>query len=141
MIPPQQQPLAQNASVSENGPITVNNINSAGLDRSQPQELPGASGMSDQLPDQSQQEEGGEQSPEQPQYQPLDPSVQAAPVSEDGPLSVNDNIPAGLDHRQSQEPLGASGGVLSSQISPRPSLRDARLSARFLAWPVHYLPY
>ena len=30
----QQQLLAQNASVSENGPITVNNINSAGLDRS-----------------------------------------------------------------------------------------------------------
>ena len=105
----QQQLLAQNASVSENGPITVNNINSAGLDRSQPQELPGASGMSDQLSDQSQQEEGGEQSPEQPQYQPLDPSVQAAPVSEDGPLSVNDIIPAGLDHPQSQEPLGASG--------------------------------
>ena len=57
----------------------------------------------------AQQEEGGEQSPEQPQYQPLDPSVQAAPVSEDGPLSVNDIIPAGLDHPQSQEPLGASG--------------------------------
>lgn len=30
------------------------------------------------------------------------------------------------------------GRVLSSQISPRPSLRDAHLSARFLAWPVHY---
>ena len=30
-------------------------------------------------------------------------------MSEDGPLSVNDIIPAGLDHPQSQEPLGASG--------------------------------
>ena len=95
--------------MSGNGPRTVHSTNPAGLDRSQPQEFPGASGMSDQLSDQSQQEEGGEQSPEQPQCQPLDPSVHAAPVSEDGPLSVNDIIPAGLDHSQSQEPLGASG--------------------------------
>ena len=29
--------------------------------------------------------------------------------TKDGPLSVNDIIPAGLDHPQSQEPLGASG--------------------------------
>ena len=68
----------------------------------------GACGVLDQLSEQPQQEEGGAQSPEQPQYQQPALSVQDTPVSEDGPFSVNENTPAGSDHPQSQESLGVS---------------------------------
>ena len=94
--------------MSENGSLAVDNINPAGLNRSQPQEHRGACGVLDQLSEQPQQEEGGAQSPEQPQYQQPALSVQDTPVSEDGPFSVNENTPAGSDHPQSQESLGVS---------------------------------